>query len=167
MKNILVFSASEDSKQSTLAAKYIEDWELGESPNPQNYITKNDEAVRSVLTNPDDLEEDWIYADETFTEYDFKVVTMYPHIYARNGIQSIVTYRVTDAQEAFIIALPNAIEILAECDGNPDNDYVWADPDPEHEAKFKLVVGQDFFTGSGTIGTDDYIAPRKKLAVLA
>ena len=166
MKNILVFSASEDSKQGVLAAKYIEAWELGESPNPQDFISFNIEQ-RESLTNPDDPEEDWVYETVDVDVYDFKVVAKYPHVYARNGIQSVVTYRVTDAQEALIISLPNAIEILAECDGNPDSDYAWSDPDPEHIAKFRNVVGQDFFTGSGTIGEEDYIAPRKKLGVLA
>ena len=145
MANILVYSASEDSKQDELASKYIEPYELGVTPNPQDFITYNEET----------------------DEYDFKIVAKYPHVYSRSGVQSIVTYKVTDTQEAFIISMPNAIEILAECDNNPDSDYDWKDPEPTHVAKFRSVVGQTFFTGVGVEGDENYEAPRKKLAVLA
>ena len=145
MKNLLVFSVSEDSKQSLLAAKYVEDFELGVDPNPKDFISY----------------------DEDVDLYDFIVVAKYPHIYKRNGNQSVVTMRVTDDQESFIESLPGAIEILAYCDNNPDNDYQWVTPVTARKNKFKSVVGNDFFTGSGTIGEEGYIAPRKKLGVLA
>ena len=145
MKNILVYSASEDSKQSILAEKYNEAFELGENPNPKDFIN-------------------W---DSETGVYDFIVVAKYPHTYSRSGIQSVITMRVTNDQEAFIISLSNAITVLAECDNNPGNDYSWNTPVTANKNRFKSVLGNDFFTGSGNIGDEDYIAPRKKLGVLA
>ena len=141
MKNLLVYSASETSKQSTLAAKYIEEFKLHEEINPQDFIVFNKEK--------------WTY--------DFKVVAMYPHTYASEGEKSVAVMKVTQAQEDFIKSLPNAIEILAECDNNPDSEYNWESP--SGEAKFLSVVGETFLTGDDT---GEYpIAPRKKLAILA
>jgi len=145
MKNILVFSASENSKQDILAAKYIEPYNHDTEPNPKDFIS---------------------YDAET-DNYDLISIARYPHAYSRSGIQSVITLKVTDEQESFIEDLPGAIEILGYCDNDPDNDYNWTTPVTAHKNKFLTVVGNNFFNGSGTPGAEDYIAPRKKLAVLA
>jgi len=145
MKNLLVYVASENAEQSLLAVKYIQDFEIGVDPDPKSMIDYD--------------------ADSDF--YSLVVVARYPHVRSKSGIQSVITLKVTDEQESFIESLPGAIEILGECDNNPDNDYIWTTPVTAHKNKFLAVVGNNFFNGSGTPGDEDYIPPRKKLAVLA
>jgi len=125
----------------------------------------NDASTQAVLATAYTDNKDFISYDEESDTYDFITIAKYPHVYAKNGKKSLITMKLTDAQYDFIEALPSAIDILAECDNNPDSDYTWLGGGAE--AKFKSVVGQDFFSGSGTIGEEDYIAPRTKLAVLA
>jgi len=145
MKNILVFSASENSKQDILSAKYIEEFDPDSEPNPKDFISYNEQT----------------------DNYDLVSIARYPHVYSRSGVQSVIILRVTDEQESFIEDLPGAIDILGYCDNDPDNDYEWLGGGNSSINKFKSVVGNKFFAGSGTIGDEDYIAPRKKLAVLA
>ena len=142
--NIVLFQASVNATQGVLQAAYDADFDPETEPNPHDFISYDEDA---------DL-------------YDLITVARYPHIYAVNGNASLITMVVTPAQADFIAALPSAIDTLAVCDGNPDSDYLWASPEAGNTAKFRTVAGQDFFTGSGTPGDEDYIAPRKKLAVL-
>lgn len=143
--NILIYYANQQAAQSVLKEKYNSSFQLGAEPNPKEFIK---------------------YIEST-NFYDFIVIAKYPHVYARNGNKSVVTFKVTQEQHDFIASMPNVIEILAECDNDPNTDYIWQGAGQSSINKFKTVVRQDFFDGNGDPGDSDYIAPRKKLAVLA
>lgn len=144
MKSVLIYSANENSTQNILQAAYNANFDPETEVDPKTMISY----------------------DEDGDTYALKYIAIYPHVFSRSGQQSVVTLKLTDAQYDFLLTLPNAYDVLAIDDNNPDTDYVWKAPEAVSEAKFKSVLGQDFFTGSGTIGDPDYVAPRSKLAVL-
>jgi hypothetical protein len=140
--NILVHSANENAKQNALSSAYNASFDPETEVDPKSLIL----------------------FDEESGAYDFIVTARYPHVYKRNGIQSVICYKCSQAIVDLIDSLPNSISVLAFDDNNPDNDYIWESP--SGEAKFLSVVGGTFFSGEGSPGDEDYIAPRKKLCIL-
>lgn len=145
--NILVFYGKRQEPQDLLKTRYESSFDPDTEQNPKRYIRHNKRT----------------------DEYSFKVQARFPHVYNRKGTKSVITYKVNKRQKRFIDSMPNTILVLATCDDNPDSDYQWigtAQGQQTKKDKFLSVVGLDFFTGSGVQGDDDYVAPRKKLAVL-
>lgn len=127
----------------------------------------NEEAKKNHLASAYEDNKELIRFNEKKGEYDFIVEASYPHVYKRNGIQSVICYKCSQAIKDLIDSLPPVVQVLAIDDNNPDTDYAWESPSAE--SKFLSVVGNNFFTGE-TIEFDGEtitIPPRKKLACLA
>ena len=145
MINILVYCSNETAKQNHLETYYNSSFDPDTEADPKSLVS----------------------FDEESGEYDFIVIAAYPNIYKRNGIQSVINYKCSQAIKDLIDDLPPVVDVLAIDDNNPDSEYLWEGNGNASINKFTSVVGNDWFTGSGTPGDEDYIAPRNKLCVLA